>query len=217
MPPVIFKNLANLIVVFRSLLVFVIIILLSNMSPALRITGLALLIFIAILDWLDGYIARRLRISSKLGGLMDTLGDRITENLFLIFFAYKRLMPVAVPIIFVARSLIADFIRHYSSRNGMSTFAINKSKLGMFFVASKPSRVLYLIFKIVIFCLAALALVVSSLIVVNGILELRMFLVSLRHIVFHGSIALVAFNLLRFILLTYDSRFVLKDVFANGY
>ena len=217
MPPLIFKNLANLIVLFRSLLVFVIIILLSNMSPASRITGLALLIFIAILDWFDGYVARRFRISSKLGGLMDTLGDRITENLFLIFFAYKHLMPVAVPIIFVARSLMADFIRHHSSRNGISTFAINKSKLGMFFVASKPSRVLYLVFKIVIFCLAALALVINSLIIVNGILELRMFLVSLRHIVFYGSIVLVAFNLLRFILLAYDSRFVLKDVFTNGY
>jgi len=176
--------------------------------------GLGLLIFIALLDWIDGYIARKYTISSKLGGLIDTLGDRITENLLLIFFAYKQLIPLPVPLIFIARSFVADFIRYLGHQNGISTFSINRSKLGIIFVASRTSRVLYLILKIAIFFLGGAILVIETLIVDHGF-DLHALLMNLTYFIFYGSIALVLFNLLRFVLLVYDSRFILKRTFAQ--
>jgi len=211
---ILLRNTANFIVIFRSILVFVIIFFLSLDSLLWKITGLGLLIFIAILDWVDGYVARRYAISSKLGGLIDTLGDRITENLLLIFFAHKQLIPISVPLIFVARSFIADFIRYLAYQNGISTFALNKSRLGIIFVASRTSRVLYLVLKVAIFFLGGIILVTESLMVIHGF-SLQVLLMNLKRIIFYGSIALVLFNLLRFFLLVYDSRFILKKTFTR--
>lgn len=211
---VLLRNTANFIVIFRSILVFVIILFLSLDAPAWKFIGLGLLIFIAILDWVDGYVARRCNISSQLGNLIDTLGDRITENPLLIFFAYKQLIPLFVPLIFVARSFLADFIRYLGYQNGISTFSINKSRLGVIFVASRTSRVLYLVLKIAIFFLGGTILAIEPLIIVHGF-DLQTLLMNLKEAMFYGSIVLVLFNLWRFILLVYDSRFILKRTFAQ--
>lgn len=211
---ILLKNSANFIVVFRSLLVFVIILFFSLDSTLWRIAGLVLLVFIALLDWVDGYVARRYNISSRLGGLLDTLGDRITENLLLIFFAYKQAIPVAVPLIFVARSFIADFIRYICFQNNMSTFSINKSRLGIIFVASRTSRVAYLVLKIAIFFLGGAILVMESAIPA-GTCSSSTLLLFLRDTMYYGSIFLVLFNLLRFGLLIYDSRSILKETFTR--
>jgi len=210
---ILFRNTANIIVIFRSALVFIIILFFSLNSLLWKSIGLGLLMLIAILDWIDGYIARKYDITSKLGGLIDTLGDRITENLFLIFFAYKQLIPVAIPLIFVARSFVADFIRCQAYQNDISTFSINKSMMGILFVSSRLSRVLYLVFKLTIFFLCATILVVESIIAIHGF-DLRALLMNLKYTVFYGSFVLVLFNLLRFILLVYDSRFILKKAFS---
>ena len=211
MPVNIFKNLANLVVLFRSLLVFIIILLLSANHVVLRILGVILLLVIAMLDWFDGYLARKFNITSKLGGLMDTLGDRITENIFLIFFAYTHLIPVIVPIVFVARSFCSDFIRSISYQNGISTFAINKSKLGKIFVSSRMSRVVYLVFKIAIFSLASIEMALELLLNVGS-----PYLLVLKQVIYHGAVLLLLFNLLRFFLLVYDSRIILKEAFTNA-
>lgn len=211
---ILLKNFANFIVLFRSLLVFIIILFLSLDSLSWKIAGLALLIFIAILDWVDGHVARRYNISSKLGGLIDTLGDRITENLLIVFFAYRNLIPIFVPLIFVARSFISDFIRYLGYQNNISTFAINKSRLGIIFVASRASRVLYLLFKIIIFSLGGTILVMESSVSPNS-LNLNTLLINLKYTMYYGSILLVLFNLLRFVLLIYDSRPILRKSFVE--
>lgn len=205
---------ANLVVFIRSMLIFLVIYLFNVYSLKSRMMGLMLLIIVALLDWADGHIARRYNIASKLGEALDTLGDRITENLLFIFFAYVHIIPLFVPLIFVARSFLADFIRYQSFSNGVGTFSINKSKFGILLVASRPSRALYLISKISVFFLAGLILVIESAITTYNI-DLYVFLSNLKHVVFYGSIFVVLFNIVRFILLIYDTRFVLGENFLK--
>lgn len=205
---------ANIVVLIRSLLIFLVIYLLNNPSVVARIAGLIVLVLVALMDWLDGYLARRLKIDSKLGGLLDTLGDRITENLLFIFFAYKYLIPLFVPLIFVARSFMADFIRAQCYANGIGTFSINKSKLGVFFVSSRPSRVLYLFSKISIFFLGGAVLIVES-IMAGYQWDLYRLLMVLKQVVYYGAVFVLIFNIIRFLLLIYDSRSILKDTFIK--
>lgn len=214
MKKLIFKNMANLVVFIRSLLIFLVIYLFSVYSFGSRVTGLILLIIVALLDWADGHIARRCRIASRIGGALDTLGDRITENLLLIFFTYVRIIPLFVPLVFVARSFLADFVRYQFLGNGVDTFLINKSRLGMLLVASRPSRTLYLISKISVFFLAGSILVIESAIASYNI-DLHVFLGNLRDIVFYGSIFVVLFNIVRFALLIYDARYLLRENFLR--
>lgn len=208
----VFKNMANLVVLIRSLMVFLVIYFFKLYSLKARVLGLIFLVILALLDWLDGHIARRYKIESKLGAVLDTLGDRITENLLSIFFAYMQLVPLFMPLVFVFRSFVADFIRHQSFNSGISTFSINKSRLGMMLVASRPSRALYLVSKISVFFLAGLVLVAESAAATYN-LEIRAYTGQLRQFVYYMAEFVVLFNIVRFILLIYDSRFVLKESF----
>jgi CDP-diacylglycerol--glycerol-3-phosphate 3-phosphatidyltransferase len=200
-----YKNLANIIVLFRTLLVFALIYALSIHSASLRIICVPVLGSLAIFDWFDGFVARKLHICSKIGGLIDTLGDRITENLLLIYFAYERLIPLFVPLFFVSRSFVADLVRHLNFGKGHSTFSINKSKLGYWLVASAPSRTGYLVLKIALFVSAGFALTLESTHMAPEMFD------RIKTGLYYGSIILVVLNLLRFIMLIYDSRGILRQ------
>jgi CDP-diacylglycerol--glycerol-3-phosphate 3-phosphatidyltransferase len=194
------RNLANIIVLLRTLLVFVLIYMLSIDSVTMRLICVPFLASLAIFDWFDGYIARMFNICSKIGGLIDTLGDRITENVLLIYFACVQLVPVFVPLFFVSRSFVADLIRHINFGKGHSTFSVNISRLGYWLVASAPSRTGYLVIKIALFVFAGIALTLES------AASAPVTLARIKAGLYYGSITLVVLNLLRFIMLIYDSR-----------
>jgi len=208
MNKILHKNLANAIVLFRVTLVFVAICFLNAESLALEITGTAILAISMLLDWVDGYIAQKFNICSKVGALMDTLGDRITENLPLIFFACQHILPLYVPLIFITRSFLADFIRLLNFQHWLSTFAVNTSFGGKLFVASRPSRALYLCAKIILIFTACLALIAPQL---PGAPSLNQ--QNLSGAITWLSAFTVAFCLLRFVFLVYDSRTIIKQEF----
>jgi CDP-diacylglycerol--glycerol-3-phosphate 3-phosphatidyltransferase len=211
MNKIIVRNTANFIVLFRILLVFVVTLLLEVDLFLVRLAALFILAVAALLDWFDGYVARRYKIVSRIGGLVDTLGDRITENLLLIYFSYRHLVPVFVSLIFVGRSFLADFIRYLSFRDGIGTFAVNTSRWGRIFVASRLSRSLYLLLKMLVFFLCGIVLTVNSLHQATTF----EFSMSLRQVIYFSSLVLVLFNVLRFILLISDSRNILKEEFSK--
>ncbi|NQT47153.1 MAG: CDP-alcohol phosphatidyltransferase family protein [Candidatus Omnitrophica bacterium] len=205
---------ANLITLLRVLFVFGVIYLLKSSNPLICLWGVLLLQIIFFMDGLDGYIAKKTKSVTAIGGLIDTLGDRITENLLLIFFAALWIIPMYVPLIFVARSLAADFVRSLSFKHGHTTFSVNTSLLGYIFVASKASRIIYLLMKFFLFTLGAITLFLMR---AHNTFDVNpTTLAMLRHITVVMANILVFVNLLRFVLLIYDSRNVLKENFLNG-
>jgi phosphatidylglycerophosphate synthase len=198
-----FRNLANITVLVRVALVFVVMVLLESASASVRLLSVAVLLIALVLDGLDGYLARRLNIVSGIGGALDTLGDRITENALLIFFACKNLLPLWFALYFLVRSFMADFIRSLNFRKGISTFAINDSFIGRLLVSSKFSRVAYLLVKFMLFMTA-------SAILANGeeSPSAGMLLHTLFWIVF-------LFNLIRFLALLRDSSLTIREHFLS--
>ncbi|MFH1768793.1 MAG: CDP-alcohol phosphatidyltransferase family protein [Candidatus Omnitrophota bacterium] len=194
------NTIAHWTVFIRILLVFVIIYLFGLPSFFANLTAVLLLIIAAILDGVDGYLARKYNASSLVGGMLDTLGDRITENVLLIFFACERLIPFYVPVVFVARSLTSDFIRFLWVRQQVSTFAMQTSKLGMILVSSKTSRVIYLMAKIGLFLAGGILICLKRLTVYPSMVA------RLADILWTGAIILLVLSLVRFFLLVYDSR-----------
>lgn len=79
------NNIANLIVLFRISLIFIAILLLNTENFTYRVLGLIVFLISIFLDYLDGYFARKLQITSRVGATLDMLGDRITENVMLVF------------------------------------------------------------------------------------------------------------------------------------
>jgi phosphatidylglycerophosphate synthase len=107
-------------------------------------------------DALDGYLARKLNQTSKLGGILDIAGDRCVEMLYWIVFSVLQWIPVWVPILFLVRGTFVDAIRSFFSEQGYTAFGaktLMQTKLGKFLVASNFSRFSYAVAKAVAFCL----------------------------------------------------------------
>lgn len=157
-----------------------------------------------LLDGVDGVVARKFNVDSKTGALIDTLGDRITENVFLVFLAYKKLIPLFVPMVFISRSFISDFVRFLIFQKGISTFSINTSLLGRCLIASRTSRIAYLILKFMVFFLGAFIIIYP---------DMKTYRPTLLVSIFYGAIIIVAINIVRFAALLWDSRKILKETF----
>lgn len=107
-------------------------------------------------DALDGYLARKLNQSSKLGAMLDIVGDRIVEMAYWIAFAALGWVPAWVPLLFLVRGNFVDAIRSLASEQGYTAFGektMQKSAVAKFLVASNFSRFTYAVAKAAAFCL----------------------------------------------------------------
>jgi phosphatidylglycerophosphate synthase len=134
----------------------------SGGAIAFGICALALTICAIGLDGVDGYLARRLRMTSALGAQLDILGDRVIENLFFIYFAANGQISVLVPVVFFVRGVLTDFLRGIAAtrrssddRASAGEFQRNwmlAEKWSARIVASRVSRGAYATLKCVCFC-----------------------------------------------------------------
>jgi CDP-diacylglycerol--glycerol-3-phosphate 3-phosphatidyltransferase len=134
----------------------------GNAAIPIGICALALTICAVALDGVDGYLARRLRMTSAIGAQLDILGDRVIENLFFVYFASAGQISVWVPVVFFVRGVLTDFLRAIAAtrqpingsahtrefqRNWMSV-----ERCSAKIVASRASRGTYAALKCVCFC-----------------------------------------------------------------
>jgi CDP-diacylglycerol--glycerol-3-phosphate 3-phosphatidyltransferase len=148
---------ANLVTLSR-LLLLIVVVALSYLPPTpWQIANFFLIILIFVTDGLDGYVARKRHETSLFGALFDIAGDRIVELTLWIVAADTDLVRAWVPLVFVWRGVIVDTIRSSNAvAEGMAPFALMRSPLGKFIVASRFVRVLYAVVKAAAF--AGLAL-----------------------------------------------------------
>ncbi len=153
---------ANIITISRILMAFIVIALLFVDTQAAAITAFVMTILVMWFDGLDGYVARKFNETSKIGALLDILGDRIVENVFWIAFSTLGYINVAVPIIVVARGIITDSIRSLALTQGYSAFGettMQQNKFAKFIVASNFSRFTYALCKALAFAFIILGTV----------------------------------------------------------
>ena len=197
------SNIPNIVTLARVILIFCAITLLLHDGSILCVWGILVLLLALLLDGADGILARKLSVNNKIGPLIDTLGDRITENAFLVFLVYKNLIPLFIPLVFMSRSFISDFIRCLAFQKGIDTFSLNTSCIGRCLVASKTSRAVYLILKFMVFLLASFVIAYP---------ELEICRVFVPKLVLYAAIIATLINVLRFVALVLDSRKILEEV-----
>jgi CDP-diacylglycerol--glycerol-3-phosphate 3-phosphatidyltransferase len=136
---------ANIITFVRIALVFLTV-WLFTLGFYFRLIATVFTIIVIYMDALDGYIARKLGVSSDFGALLDIAGDRIVENIYWIFFSWIGLISYWVPIIVVTRGFLTDLIRVVAFADGKTPFGKKThldSKVARFICASKTSRGIY--------------------------------------------------------------------------
>ena len=114
---------ANIISISRIFFVFIAAALLyfKNSSEA-YLLAFALTVIAFALDGLDGYVARKFHEESKLGSVLDIMGDRIAEYIYWIMLAHLGLVPVLFPIIAVTRGVVTDSLRSVAMEQGLIAF-----------------------------------------------------------------------------------------------
>ena len=83
---------------------------------------LAVIIFLlaAITDWLDGYLARRLNQSSKLGAFLDPVADKLIVIVALVLLVSQpKVFYITVPaLIIIVREIIVSGLREWMAEVG---------------------------------------------------------------------------------------------------
>ena len=148
-------NIPNLLSISRILLLFIFIVMLYFGNEFVKLLSIFVCMIMFFTDWLDGYIARKMNISSDLGSFLDVLGDRATEVILFIFFSTLGLIPVWAPIIVVSRGLLTDYVRSRALERKKSVYGMINSKFGKIFVKSRTSRGISGFSKLILFIMLA--------------------------------------------------------------
>lgn len=151
---------ANLISLSRILITFLSLYFLFLGTTNSLIIALVLIIIQFSLDGVDGYVARKFNEVSKLGAVMDIMGDRIAENAYWISFAVLGWVPVCFPIVVLTRTIVVDSLRSVAMEQGCTAFgecSMQKDPVGQFICCSKFVRILYAVAKAVAFVFLVVA------------------------------------------------------------
>jgi len=134
---------ANLITLARFPLLFAYVALLYYGGFEARLWSAPFILFIILMDSIDGIVARARGEASLLGSALDIATDRTLEIVLWVVFAHLGLIPVIVPLIVITRGTTVDAIRAVGMSSGLPPFDQVKSPISRFLVASKFMRSTY--------------------------------------------------------------------------
>ena len=150
---------ANLVSLLRTLLGLLVVGLLFIPTQTVYLLCFALTVLVIAMDALDGYLARKLNEASKLGAVIDILGDRVIEQVYWVTFLALGWLPLWVPLVVIVRGIVVDGLRSIAFEQGYTAFgssSMQKSKLGRLLVSSNFSRTTYAVAKAAAFALLIL-------------------------------------------------------------
>lgn len=148
------RQLPNLLSCFRILLVPVLVAVLLTKFEEREFVGLAVFLVAALTDVLDGYIARRWGLVTRLGKLLDPAADKILTSAAFISLVEIGRAPSWIVAAIVAREFAVSTLRSVAAAEGMVIVA---SKWGKAKTAVQVVAISILILDHRLGALAALA------------------------------------------------------------
>src|ERR1044072_8711842 len=110
-------NVPNALSIIRILLVPPLVVVLLTKFDGKRFVGLGLFLLAALMDFLDGFVARRRQQVTRLGTLLDPAADKI-----LVSAAYISLVELAAPVVpawmvvvIIAREFAVTALRSFAA------------------------------------------------------------------------------------------------------
>jgi len=118
-------NLPTWLTLFRVLLLPVMVLVFYWQFPGHNITAAIVFLLAAITDWLDGYLARRMNLTSAFGAFLDPVADKlmVAVTLFLLVESHRGgwagiVMAVTAAVI-VGREISVSALREWMAEIGM--------------------------------------------------------------------------------------------------
>jgi CDP-diacylglycerol---glycerol-3-phosphate 3-phosphatidyltransferase len=135
-------NLPNKLTTGRIIMVFLMVIVLlypfevmpnlvfnNRPIPAVYLFSLIIFILASITDFLDGYLARKLKLITNLGKFLDPLADKLLTNSLLILLMITPVWLVATPILRVPAWAVIIMITRDLTVDGIRMIAVTEGKV----------------------------------------------------------------------------------------
>jgi CDP-diacylglycerol--glycerol-3-phosphate 3-phosphatidyltransferase len=122
-------NVPNVLTLFRILLTFVFIVLLTKEGLGSKIFALIIFTLASLTDFLDGYIARKYDLISRFGKLMDPIADKFLILSAFFIFTQLRVIASWMFAVILAREVIVTGLRLFAVRKGKALAAEGAGKL----------------------------------------------------------------------------------------
>ena len=142
-------NLPNVLTVARIALipVFVLVYYLpvSWSAPA----ATAIFVVAALTDWLDGYLARRLSLTTPLGAFLDPVADKlmVATALVVVLQADPQLWLALAVMVIIGREITISALREWMAEIGSRT-RVAVSEIGKFKTTAQMVAILLLLFRV---------------------------------------------------------------------
>ncbi|MBO4683269.1 MAG: CDP-diacylglycerol--glycerol-3-phosphate 3-phosphatidyltransferase [Alphaproteobacteria bacterium] len=135
------KFFVNFLSAFRIATSFIII---GTFMSGLYLTTFILFLLAALSDFFDGYLARKYNVCTKLGGVMDHIGDKLlVVNTFILLAIMMPIWFIVIPIIImIARELYISGLREFLGTQKIempvphARFSLGKIKTTMQMIAT---------------------------------------------------------------------------------
>jgi CDP-diacylglycerol---glycerol-3-phosphate 3-phosphatidyltransferase len=122
-------NIPNILTMFRIAVIPLLAVLLSYPSREAGFWAAALFSLAAVTDWLDGYLARRMKIVTVFGKFLDPVADKLVVMAALIMILPYDRVPAWMVLVILGREIIITGLRGVASSEGI---VIAASDLGKF-------------------------------------------------------------------------------------
>ena len=164
---------ANLITISRIILIFPVLLLVSEEKNLSNWFALALFVLAGITDHLDGYVARKTGTESPLGALLDLVADKLLVVIIISYLvSYTTNIYLVIPaMIIIFRELVISAFRQFLTEkegsNPIQVSFIAKSKTALqvtalsFLIISPNFGVNFYNLTVILFYLAAIASIYS--------------------------------------------------------
>ena len=115
-----YKNIPNYFTLLRIILVPVIVVFYYFPFSHVHIIATILFIIASLTDWLDGFLARRWKVSSGLGAFLDPVADKILIVICLTMLVSQERLGfiVLATLVIVAREMIVSGLREWMAEVG---------------------------------------------------------------------------------------------------
>jgi CDP-diacylglycerol--glycerol-3-phosphate 3-phosphatidyltransferase len=110
-------NVPNLLTICRILLVPPLVVVLLTKFPGKEFVGLGLFLLAALMDFLDGFLARRRNQVTRLGTLLDPAADKILISAAFISLVEldHELVPAWIVVVIIAREFAVSSLRSFAA------------------------------------------------------------------------------------------------------
>ena len=137
-------NLPNILTILRILLVPVLVVVLLTKFHGKEVVGLAVFLFAALTDLLDGIIARRFKLVTRLGKLLDPAADKILTSAAFISLVQMDRAAAWIVVVIVSREFAISTLRSVAASQNQ---VIAASWSGKFKTGAQVVAISLLIFQ----------------------------------------------------------------------